>query len=269
MGSAEDRASMNPARIIILAIAVVAGLGAALLAQRPAEEKPVVSKVEAAPTVKVMVAAADLPVGNTLSANDLRWIDWPLDSVPPGVITAKDAPEADKEIIGQVARYGILNGEPIRREKLIRTDGTGFLSAVLPSGMRAVAITTDSRGANTAGGFILPNDRVDVVTTWRGESVSGNGDAYVSETLLRNIRVLAIGQNIQERNGEKVVIGETATLEVSPGQVETLVQGQKTGTLSLALRSLKDAGDASAPLAQGDNAMTLVRYGITTKNVKP
>lgn len=260
---------MNPARIIILAIALVAGLGAAMLAQRPSDEKPAITKIEAAPTVPVLVAATDLPVGNTVSAGDLRWIDWPMASVPPGAIRKDETPDAEKEITGQVARYAILNAEPIRREKLIRTDGTGFLSAVLPSGMRAVAISTDSRGANTAGGFILPNDRVDVVNTWRGEAVNGRGDAYVSETLLRNIRVLAIGQNVQERNGEKVVIGETATLEVSPGQVETLIQGQKTGTLSLSLRSLKDAGDANAPSAQEDNAMTLVRYGITTKNVKP
>ena len=260
---------MSPARIIILVVAVAAGLGAALLVQRPSEEPAPVAKVVAAPTVPVLVAAADIPVGNSVTANDLRWIDWPLASVPTGVVRKDESPDAEKEIVGQVARYAVLGAEPIRREKLIKTDGTGFLSAVLPSGMRAVAISTDSRGANTAGGFILPGDRVDVITTWRGESTTGRGEAFVSETLLRNIRVLAIGQNVQERNGEKVVVGETATLEVSPPQVETLIQGQKTGTLSLALRSLKDAGDTSAPVAQDDNAMTLVRYGIITKNVKP
>lgn len=260
---------MSPARIIILAVALAAGLGAALLVQRPSEAPAPEAKVEAAPTVPVLVAAGDIPVGNTVSNNDLRWLDWPLASVPAGIIRKDEAPDAEKEIIGQVARYAILAAEPIRREKLIRTDGTGFLSAVLPSGMRAIAISTDSRGANTAGGFILPNDRVDVICTWRGESTSGRGDAFVSETLLRNIRVLAIGQNVQERNGEKVVVGETATLEVEPGQVEVLIQGQKTGSLSLALRSLKDAGDNGTPTAQNDNSMTLVRYGVTSKSVKP
>ena len=216
----------------------------------------------------VLVAATDIPIGNTVAANDLRWLNWPLASVPNGIIRKDEAPEAEKEIIGQLARYAILGAEPIRREKLIRTDGTGFLSAVLPSGMRAVAISTDSRGASTAGGFILPNDRVDVVSTWRGESTSGRGEAQVSETILRNIRTLAIGQNVQERNGEKVVVGETATLEVDPGQVEILIQAQKTGTLSLALRSLKDANEP-APPASADNSMTLVRYGVTSKSVKP
>ena len=262
---------MSPARIIILVVALAAGLGAALLVQKPSQTPAPVAKIEPAPTVPVLVAAADIPIGNTVSQNDLRWLDWPLASVPAGVIRKDETPEAEKEIIGQLARYAVLAAEPIRREKLIRTDGTGFLSAVLPTGMRAIAISTDSRGASTAGGFILPNDRVDVICTWKGESANGRGaEAFVSETLLRNIRVLAIGQNVQERNGEKVVVGETATLEVDPGQVETLIQGQKTGTLSLALRSLKDAGDnASQPARNNDNAMTLVRYGITTKSVKP
>jgi len=253
---------MSPARIIILAAALVAGLGAAVLVQSPKAPAPV-AKIEQAPTVPVLVAATDIPVGNTVTATDLRWLDWPLASVPAGIIRKDETPEAETEIIGQVARYATLAAEPIRREKLIKTDGTGFLSAVLPAGMRAVAISTDSRGANTAGGFILPNDRVDVISTSRGES-----DGHVSEVILRNIRVLAIGQNVQERNGEKVVVGETATLEIEPGQVEGLVQAQKSGSLSLALRSLKDAGEKNPP-AQADNSMTLVRYGVTSKSVKP
>jgi pilus assembly protein CpaB len=257
---------MSPARIIILVVALVAGLGAALLVQSPKAPAPV-AKIQPAPTVPVLVAAAEIPVGNTVTANDLRWLDWPLASVPAGVIRKDEAPEAEKEIIGQVSRYATLGAEPIRREKLIKTDGTGFLSAVLPAGMRAVAISTDSRGANTAGGFILPNDRVDVISTERGEAAGGQ-ESYASEVILRNIRVLAIGQNVQERNGEKVVVGETATLQVEPGQVESLVQAQKTGTLSLALRSLKDANE-TAPPTQADNSMTLVRYGVTSKSVKP
>lgn len=253
---------MSPARIIILAVALVAGLGAALLVQSPKAPAPV-AKIQKAPTVPVLVAATDIPVGNTVTANDLRWLDWPVASVPTGIIRKDEAPEAEQEIIGQVARYAVLGAEPIRREKLIRTDGTGFLSAVLPAGMRAVAISTDSRGANTAGGFILPNDRVDVISTSRGAS-----EGHVSEVILRNIRVLAIGQNVQERNGEKVVVGETATLEIEPGQVEGLIQAQKSGTLSLALRSLKDAGETMPP-TQADNSLTLVRYGVTSKSVKP
>jgi pilus assembly protein CpaB len=256
---------MNPARIIILVVALVAGLGAALLMQRPAAPVATAPR-EAVPTVGVLVAAADIPIGNTVAATDVRWIDWPLANVPAGVIRKDEAPEAVSELTGQLARFAILGSEPIRREKLIRTDGTGFLSAVLPAGRRAIAITTDSRGASTAGGFILPNDRVDVVRTYSEDSNNGQSSNFLSDTILMNIRVLAIGQNIQERNGEKVVVGETATLELDPRQVEIVVQAQKTGTLSLALRSLKDAGEADK--AAQDGAMTLVRYGVTSKSVK-
>lgn len=257
---------MSPARIIILVVALVAGLGAALLIQRPNAPAPV-TRYEAAPTVPVLVAAADIPLGNTLAANDLKWIDWPAANVPAGVIRRDEAPEAETEITGQLARFAMVGGEPIRRDKLIRTDGTGFLSAVLPTGMRAIAISTDSRGANTAGGFILPNDRVDIIRTYKEDNGPNASENFVSETILINVRVLAIGQNIQERNGEKVVIGETATLELDPRQVENVAHAQKTGTLSLALRSLKDAGELGRPDTEG--GLTLVRYGVTSRNVKP
>ncbi|MFY8154599.1 MAG: Flp pilus assembly protein CpaB, partial [Hyphomicrobiales bacterium] len=182
---------MSPARIIILLVALVAGIGAAMLIQKPSQAPAPAARIEQAPTVPVLVAAADIPVGNVVAAGDLRWLDWPISSVPAGVVRKDEAPQAVTELAGQVVRYGMLASEPIRREKLIKTDGTGFLSAVLPSGMRAVAISTDSRGANTAGGFILPNDRVDVIVTVKGPAVEGEGDAFMSETILRNLRVLA------------------------------------------------------------------------------
>lgn len=253
---------MSPARIIILIVALAAGIGAAMLMQRPSAPEKV--QHVAAPTVPVLVAATDIPVGHLVTAADMRWIDWPLSSVPAGVLRKDETPEAETELAGQLARFAMLVSEPLRREKLIKADSSGFLSAVLPSGMRAIAITTDGRGANTAGGFILPNDRVDVIATLK-DAASQGGD-YISETILQNLRVLAIGQNVQERNGEKVVIGETATLEVEPAQVEKLVQAQRDGSLSLALRSLRDANEK--PDTQTERALTLVKYGITTKSVK-
>lgn len=258
---------MSPARIIILVVALAAGLGAALLMQRSPEKPVEVTTAVPAPTVPVLVAAAEIPLGNKVAASDLRWLDWPLASVPAGVIRKDEFPAAEQEITGQLARFPLVASEPIRREKLIRTDGTGFLSAVLPAGKRAIAISTDNRGSATAGGFILPNDRVDVVSTTRPESASGESAAYVSEVVLKNIRVLAIGQNIQESNGEKVVTGETATLEIDPKQIEVIAEAQKTGSLSLVLRSLQDAGEVVNGADEG--GLTLVRYGVTTKGVKP
>src|SRR3954462_8938948 len=134
------------------------------------------------------------------------------------------------------------------------------MSAILPSGMRAVAISIDNRGATSAGGFILPNDRVDVIRTSR---IGDDSNAAVtSETILTNIRVLAIGQNVQEHNGEKVVTGETATLELMPAQAEVVTLAQKTGQLSLALRSLADAHQDTPREERADQALTVVRYGV-------
>lgn len=257
---------MSAARIIILAVAIVAGLGAALLIGRPPKVSPSVTKYEPAPTVEVLVAATNVPLGNKLAASDLKWIAWPLASLPEGVIRKQDAPEGEVEFIGQIARAPLFGSEPIRREKLLKAD-SGFLSAILPQGKRAVAITTDSKGANTAGGFILPNDRVDVIRTTRDDSNSKDGSPPISETLVANVRVLAIGQSIQEKNGEKVVVGETATLELDPRQVEAVTLAQKTSSLSLSLRSLQDAGENNLPTDEG--GLTLVRYGVVTKAVKP
>lgn len=258
---------MSAARIIILAVAIVAGLGAALLIGRPPKvAAPSVTTYEPAPTVEVLVAATNIPLGNKLTAGDLKWIAWPLASLPENVIRKQDAPDGEAEFVGQIARAPLFGSEPIRREKLLKAD-SGFLSAILPPGKRAVAITTDSRGANTAGGFILPNDRVDVIRTSRDDGGSKDAGGPVSETLVANVRVLAIGQSIQEKNGEKVVVGETATLELDPRQVEAVALAQKTSTLSLALRSLQDAGDKS--VAGEDGGLTLVRYGVVTRAAKP
>jgi pilus assembly protein CpaB len=262
---------MKPARLAVLGIALAAGAGAFLLRPAPAPVETAAVPAPAIPTVEVLVAAVDIPLGNGLQANDLRWAAWPADSVPVGVIRKSETPEAQKELMGHLARAQIFASEPIRRERLMKTDGSGFLSAVLPSGKRAIAITIDNRGANSAGGFILPNDRVDVIRTRRDDAASraASSDVMMSETLLTNIRVLAIGQNVQERNGEKVVTGETATLELEPRQAESVALAQRTGSISLALRSLADAKGDDKQLVQEDSALTIVRYGVTIQNVKP
>ena len=128
-------------------------------------------------------------------------------------------------------------GEPIREAKLVNAKGSGFMAAILPSGMRAVS--TQISPETGAGGFILPNDRVDVILTPRGNRDADKGGVS-SETILRNIRVLAIDQTVEEKNGQKVVVGKTATLELLPSQAETLALSQQIGTLSLALRSIAD-----------------------------
>ncbi|HEX8167092.1 MAG TPA: Flp pilus assembly protein CpaB [Beijerinckiaceae bacterium] len=265
---------MKPARLAVLGIAILAGGGAALM-MGGGDPPPPPRIVEVAPatnTVDVLVAAVDIPMGQTLKGPDLRWIAWPADSAPSAVIKRSEFPNAIEETAGSLARSNFFGGEPIRREKLIKTDGSGFMSAILPAGMRAVAMSIDTRGASSAGGFILPNDRVDIIRTYRDDESSraGGVDVHMSETILTNIRVLAIGQNIQERNGERVVTGETATLELTPAQAELITLSQKVGQLSLVLRSLADANQPQdAPrVDRAENALTIVRYGVPKQSAK-
>lgn len=225
-------------------------------APAPAAEKPKATFPE------VLVAGVDLPTGQSLKATDLRWQSWPADAPSAGLIKKAESPNVVDELAGSIVRNPFLNGEPIRREKLIKGNG-GFMSAILPSGMRAVAISIDNRGTTSAGGFILPNDRVDVIQTTRPSSDSSSSTP-TSETILSNIRVLAIGQNIQERNGEKVVTGETATLELAPAQAEMVVLAQKVGQLSLALRSLADIHETGTPAREERGGkLEIIRFGVS------
>lgn len=264
---------MKPARLAVLGIALLAGSGAAyLMGGSPPPPPPPPEKVVHAPpppTTDVLVAAADEAMGQVLQAADLRWQPWPDSAVSPGFVTRKDNPKALETTIGATVRSPFLAGEPIRAQKLVRPE-SGFMAAILPAGMRAVAIVTDSRGTNSAGGFILPNDRVDVIRTYRDDAASkaAGSDVQLSQTILRDIRVLAVGQLIQEKNGTNVVTGETATLALSPAQAETVTLAQKIGSLSLSLRSLADAGHAADPeapqpeQAAADQGLTVVRFGI-------
>jgi pilus assembly protein CpaB len=138
------------------------------------------------------------------------------------------------------------------------------MAAILPSGMRAVS--TEISPETGAGGFILPNDRVDVILSRRaGNADAKGGSAPTSETILTNVRVLAIDQAVEEKNGQRVVVGKTATIELTPRQAESLAQSRQLGTLSLALRSLLDASKPEPePEARGKGEINTVRYGVST-----
>ena len=258
---------MKIGRLAVLGVALLAGGLAAILAgssspppaPQPASVEPV-AKIE---TDDVLVASADLPLGKIIGQGDLTWQSWPKGAVAPSMIR-KGEGDVVADLTGAFVRMPISQGDPIRREKLIKNGASsGFLSAILPSGSRAVAINIDTQGGTTAGGFILPNDHVDVLKTARDED-SKAGDAFVTETVLSNIRVLAIGQNIQEKNGERVVVGSNATLEVDPRQAELLVLAQRVGQLSLSLRSMADIQGATKPDAAEtfDRLPSIVRYGV-------
>lgn len=268
---------MKRAQIVVLGIAVSAGIGAMFLMrgdQAPAPQTEIVAlPAPRMPTTDVLVAAVDLPMGQTVQEGDLRWQAWPADAVPSGLISSSEGNQVLGEVTGSIARAQILSGEPIRRERLIKADGGGFMSAILPQGKRAVAITIDTRGSSSAGGFVLPNDRVDVLQTNRDEDASRaqSADVFTTETILTNVRVLAIGKNVQtDAQGNSFVDGENATLELTPAQAEIITLAQRVGSVSLALRSLADAAiGEDEEIERGANGLTIVRYGVARQTPKP
>jgi pilus assembly protein CpaB len=247
---------MKSARVVVLVIALGAGGIAALLAGGSDEPRPVAAPqpVKTIDTVDVLVAHADIGTGNTVKPADIAWEAWPAAAAAASFITRARMPNAPEALTGTIARTSFVKGEPIREAKLIKADGSGFMAAMLPAGMRAISIEISPESG--AAGFILPNDRVDVILSRRGASEK---DAK-AETILVNMRVLAIDQTIEEKNGEKVVVGKTATLELNGRQAEVLAQARQNGTLSLALRSLADASD-KAPVRDGG---VNIIYGIAS-----
>ncbi len=267
---------MKPARIIILAVAVVAAGMAGFLAMRltggpAAVQESVEAVVKREPTINVLVSAANLPVGSRLNDDSMRWMPWPEGGVVEGFITEQNRPDAMKELQGVVVRLPIFEGEPLRAEK-IADSSSRILSSLLPSGKRAVS--TEITVATGAGGFILPNDRVDVIMVRKGDDKTN----YLTETILSNVRVLAIDQRIEEgEDGAKTVVGTTATLELTPDQAKVIIVAQQMADrLSLTLRSVADAQeeDTSAAnyLLSGDTgtpSIQVIKSGEVVKSNTP
>jgi pilus assembly protein CpaB len=257
---------MKAARIVVLVVAVAAGGLAALLASRGDEPPPAPAAATPIDTVEVLVAKSDIPLGHSVGAAEMQWQLWPVAAASPVFVRKTEKPNAIEELSGAIARAPFVAGEPLRENKLIKANGSGYMAAVLDKGMRA--ISTEISPETGAGGFILPNDRVDVILSRRDqEAQRATGiESHTSETILNNIRVLAIDQTLGEKDGQKVVIGKTATLELAPRQAESLALSRQLGTLSLALRSLADAGETTLPDDGGGKkaGINMVRFGVTT-----
>jgi pilus assembly protein CpaB len=238
-------------RVVLLIGALGAGGVAAwlVIAARP---EPVTKIVEAAPaTQDVLVAAGDLLPAQTLTKENLRWQPWPESALNPIYLTRTSRPDAIDFLAGAIIRNRLAAGTPIREEDLTPRHA-GYLATVLPAGKRAMAVRISAE--STAGGFILPNDRVDVLHS--------DGKSPVSHTILSNVRVLAIDQVVDDASKNDTskanVIGKTATLELDPSQAEILTAAQAAGTLSLSLRSAADNNDYRHSTRQ---AVRIIRAG--------
>jgi pilus assembly protein CpaB len=253
------RWKVPPSRLALLAVALIAGgLAAYLTTQtnQPAAQpvaEPVTEVVQEA-RVRVLAAKAGIGLGQRLSAASVEWVDWPEGSVRPEYITVEAKPDAIAEMSGAVARFEFFAGEPIRADKLALASD-GYLSAVLDSGTRGVSVTVSA--ASASGGFVVPNDRVDVVLT-RSIGQSDSPQTQVSDTILRNVRVLAINTRLGEtgstgaatdpENPRAEIFADEAiaTLQLDPGQSEVIINATALGRLTLVLRPFVDTAEAAA-----------------------
>ncbi|WP_321488355.1 Flp pilus assembly protein CpaB [uncultured Hyphomonas sp.] len=273
---------MSPMRLIILIGAAAAAIAAAFLVRGLTQPQTVTQTVTEQQTVlqtkevsetHVLVAKRNLIVGDLLSPDDFEWAPWPEKNLVEGYQTEEDNADAINELSGSVVRIPIYAEEPILPQKLVMKGETGFMAALLKPGMRAISVEISTESAS--GGFILPDDRVDVILTYQGQVAMAEAvlDRPVTETILKNVRVLAIDQVFYQGESESASqIGNTATLEVNPNEAELIAHAQRLGTLSLSLRPWSDAGDTGSRGARTDllrggspgNSVTIYRNGRAT-----
>jgi pilus assembly protein CpaB len=258
---------MNTSRVMILGVAALAAGAAALLARGllGGGTQPVRAALPPPPaTEQVLVAAGDLQPGTALTVAAVRWQQWPKSAVDPSFITHDVVPDIGRIIAGTVVRAPMVSGEPLSAAKIVHADSAGFMAAMVSQGMRAVSIGISTESG--AGGFILPNDRVDVLVT---EQISDSPRRFSAHTLLKGIRVLAVDQTYREDKDQKVVLAKTATLELAPPQAEQVERAQASGTISLSLRALGDDGthvaaksNGTSDDSDGTHSTTLIQYGV-------
>jgi pilus assembly protein CpaB len=265
---------MKRARLIGMAIAAIAAVGAMLLVYAILSRPQVKTQKVQVNTVEVLVAKADLKVGDLVRAADMKWQAWPTEAASTGYITKSSDPDATKKFDGSIARSSFLANEPIKASKLIKANEGGVMAAILPAGKRA--ISTKIEEFTGVAGFIMPNDRVDVIKTGKEAARGNSKPQFTVETILHNIRVLAIGQVIENqdtKDGKKnAIAARTATLELTPAQAERLALERATNdsTISLSLLSLAEAQGAPSvdetPIKKEENTgVKMLRYGTWSR----
>jgi pilus assembly protein CpaB len=190
--------------------------------------------VKHAPVAPVVVAARDLPVGTRLEPHHLRTIDWPAESLP------LHAAQRLEPLLGTFTVSSVLENEPVLPTKLTGADGPGLLPMKIPAGLRAIALRVND--VTGVAGFVAPGMKVDVIAVLDSADVAGGRGAF---TLLENIEVLAIAQDMDTRGGPPTVV-KTVTLLASPAQAERLALAGASASLQLALRGYGDRARGSA-----------------------
>ena len=249
---------MDARKIILLVGALIVAAITAVMARSLFMGQPApVATAQPAPVPtgpKVMIATKALPVGTIITADMVKFQPWPEELIENAYFV--EGPKFDpKSVMGTVVRFAVPAGQPVTQGNLVKPGDRGFLAAALGPGMRAVTVPVNAQSA--VAGFVFPGDRVDLILT---QSVAGGGDGpplKASETVLRNLRVLATDQRADKQVDDKgntlVVPYATVTLEVTPRIAEKISVAQQVGTLSLSLRSIADnASDLEEAIASGE-----------------
>lgn len=274
---------MSPMRIIILLLALAAAGGAAflvlqlrrpqILTQTVTKDKLLVEEREVS-EVEVLTVTRDFAVGETIKAEDLKWSPWPQANVVDGYYVQTTVPASIETLTGAIVKAALYKGEPVLPQKVVIKGEQGLLASMMSPEMRAISVEISAESAS--GGFILPNDRVDLIVTYdqKGEPERGIRERTVATTIVSNVRVLAIDQNFQTTaEGETARLGSTATLEVTPAEAELVAMSMRMGELSLALRPLETSVSGTdrnprTELLQGaggsGGGITIIRNGNAT-----
>lgn len=233
---------MSVRQIIVLGIALIAAVGALFMVRTMAGNRPaeVATTTVAEVGPRVLVAARDVAAGIALQPADLEWRVWAQSALSPQFIEEKEDARAVETLTGAVARQSFVAGEPIVADRVVKPGEQGFMAALVNPGLRAVAVAISAEGA--VAGFIMPNDRVDVILTRKVQVSGGASEEARSDIILQDIRVLAIEETFRRPTGDDAddpITGDTATLELTPRDAETLALADELGDVTLVLRGVE------------------------------
>ncbi|MCB9983491.1 MAG: Flp pilus assembly protein CpaB [Rhodospirillales bacterium] len=239
---------MNKNILIVLGGAVLVAVLVAMLVQVTLGGKKEEAALQEA-KVEVLVASKDLAIGREIKDGDTRWQEWPKSSVFPGAVLRQDEQSPIEALEGRLGR-DVAEGEPVMKSAMLGQVKGNMVAATLEPGQRAVAIEVSA--SSMVGGFIGPGDFVDVILTYK-ESVRTDDDnpeitkmialnlsKMATETILQNVKVLAVDQTAERPEEDTIKVGKTVTLAVGAQDAERLFLASELGELTLALRAVGD-----------------------------
>ncbi len=243
---------MNRNVVIVLVGGMLIAILVAVLVQASlsgGKKEAPAEKAKSVAQVQIVVATKNLDVGSEITSNNVAWQSWPKDSVFPGAIVKEGDKKAADAASGRLRR-NLAEGEPVTKTALVAEAEGNFLAATLDEGMRAVAVSI--KAVSSAGGFVRPGDHVDVLLTYKTsirseddsaivtETIRSNLAKLATETILEDVKVMAVDQAITYDEDKKSKIGKTVTLEVDRKGAEALALAEAMGSISLSLRKLGD-----------------------------